>query len=166
MKASSKFYLLILFLFGLYGAQPLWAQTTNKQLIVTKQSNGKQKILNTNAFFKLKTNDGEKVKGNFSAFTSEGFVTEKNDTLLFQDIRWLRVQRELNKLEKGLAIAGVFMGAYLSIGAIPAGLYFLFIESTPWVLLAPVATLSSFVVGFRTLRGKKYRTGQWQLSVR
>ncbi len=166
MQSSLKLLLFALLFLGFGELQPTSAQSAGKQLIATKRFNNKQKGLNINSFFKLKTKDGEKIKAKLSALIDNGLVTLQNDTVLFQDIRWIRIQRDLNKLEKGLAIAGTFAGSYLSIGAIPAGLVFLFIESNPWVLLAPVATLSSFVIGFKTLRGKKYKTKYWKLTAK
>lgn len=112
MQFLLKHCIVLILIIGSGSLQSLLAQLPNTQLIAIKRSNEKEKVLNTSTYFKLKTNNGEKITAKITAFTCNGIIFQHNDTVLFQDIRWLRTQRELNKLEKGLAIAGVFAGAY------------------------------------------------------
>jgi hypothetical protein len=38
------------------------------------------------------------------------------------------------------------------------------IDGLLWPIIAPVATLSAAVIGFRTLSGRRYHTKKWELE--
>ena len=164
MKLKSKplcfFLLILLFAF----VENTFAQQIKIPLVLAKQQSGKIKNIDSKSFFKVKTTQGKKVKGKFSAFGDDYFVSAANDTIFFNDIVWIKVKTELTKWETGLAITATFAGVWFSIGAIPAAFYFLAMEGTAIVFLAPAATLTSTVIGFRMLGGRKYKMSRWNLE--
>lgn len=140
-----------------------FAQSTENVLILTKQSNQKKiKQIDPDSYFKLKTIDGEKLKGKFDSVYDNYFVSAENDTIFLNDICWIKAKKQLTKLEKSLAIAGVFAGIYFSLATIPAA--FMIIESNALIILAPIASISATVGGFRILGGRRYKMKRWKLD--
>jgi hypothetical protein len=141
-----------------------FAQEYTKSLILAKQRSGKIKAIESTSYFKIKSTDGEKQKGRFAEIGSDYFISEGNDTIFFEDVVWIKAKTELTKWGTAAAITATFAGIWFSIGAIPAAMYFIAIEGAAIVLLATAATISSTVVGFRMLGGRKYQMNRWNLD--
>jgi hypothetical protein len=162
-KKTCLLSILLIFVFTIHS----FAQNAENVLSLSRISNHKKvKQIAPNSFFKLKTIGGVKIKGKFAGASKNYLTTTENDTILFSDIRWIKAKRELTKLGKGLAIAGVFAGAYFSLATVPAALMIMAMHANYWIILAPVATLSATVAGYKTLKGRRYKMKRWKLETK
>jgi hypothetical protein len=71
---------------------------------------------------------------------------------------------KISGFSNAAAVPGVFAGTWLSFGTVPMALYFIAAEGMFWPVIAPVATLSVAIIGFRTLAGRRYHTKKWKLE--
>lgn len=165
MKRTFKLNLLVILLTIFLPTVKLFAQDSICHLQITRISKAKKiKKVDSNSFFKLKQHNGKKLKSKFSAAGEDFIVTTTNDTIYFSEIKWIKLKMQLNGIEKAASITGVFAGTYLSFGTVPMALYFIAAEGVFWPIIAPVATLSAAIVGFRTLAGRRYQTKKWKLE--
>jgi len=165
MNLILKKYYLIIVLFISFFAMHSSAQNSGKTLILSKFSNQKKvKQIDPNSYFKVKTIDGKKLKGKFASVSDNYFISTENDTILLNEIIWIKAKRKISGLVKGLAITGVLAGTYFSFGTIPAAISFIAMQSNYWVILAPAATISASVMGIRTLGGRRYKLKRWKLE--
>ena len=160
----STYFLIVAFLTCIFQF-PSNAQSSKRSLNLSKKSNQKKvKMVEPASYFKLKTTNGTKVKGKFDTMDDDFFISNKNDTVFFEEIFWIKAKTELSRLGKAAAITGVFGGTYFSFGTVPMALYFIVMEGTFWVVFAPVATISAAVFGIRMLGGRRYKMSRWNLQ--
>jgi hypothetical protein len=134
--------------------------------MLAKQNSTKVREIDSDSYFKVKTREGKKLKGKFDVFADDYFVSLNNDTIFFNEIKWIKAKTEWSKWQTGLAVTATFAGIWFSIGAIPAAFFVLATEGTAIVFLAPAATITSTVIGFRMLAGRKYKMKKWGLEIR
>lgn len=159
-----KTKLIIILCFSIFTLKSI-AQNSENTLIFSKYSNeNKINKIEPNSYFKLRTFDGNRIKGKFLSISANYFISLKNDTIYYNDIDWIKARMQLTKWEKGIAIAGLFAGMYFSMGTVPAAFYFVFIEENYLIILAPAATISAASFGFKTLKGRKYKMKKWKLE--
>ena len=141
------------------------AQNSEKTITLSKISNHKKvKQIDPNSYFKVKTINGKKLKGKFASVSDNYFISTENDTILLNEIYWIKAKSQISGLVKALAITGVFAGIFFSFGTVPAALSFIAMESNFCVILAPAATISASVIGIRTLGGRRYKLKRWKLE--
>ncbi|GAB1454361.1 hypothetical protein MASR2M47_44170 [Draconibacterium sp.] len=71
---------------------------------------------------------------------------------------------QISRFGKTAAIIGVSAGSYLSLATVPMAAMVFAIDGLLWPIIAPAATLSAAVIGFRTLSGRRYHTKKWELE--
>lgn len=164
MKLS--FNLLIVLLVISLQSENLFAQDSLSFLQISKVSNPKKvKQVDPDSYFKVKPFDGKKLKAKFAGIGDGFIISTINDTIYFSDIKWIKLKMKIGGLENAAAITGVFAGTWLSLGTVPMALFYI-TEGIFWPVIAPVATLSAAVIGFRTLAGRRYHTKKWVLETR
>jgi len=142
-----------------------YAQQTENVLILTKQSNQKKnKKIEANSYFKIKTIQGTKLKGKYADIRDNYFISVANDTIFLEEIIWIKAKTGLTKWGTGIAITTTFAGIFFSFGTIPAAFMIMAMEGNALIFLAPVATVSSSVIGIRMLGGRKYNMEKWRLE--
>jgi len=163
MKQTFK---LLIFLLALsFQSENIFAQDSLSFLQISKISNpNKVKQVDPNSYFKVKPHDGKKLKAKFAAIGDDFIISTTNDTIYFGDIKWMKLKMRISGLANAAAITGVFAGTYLSFGTVPMALYFIAVEGVIWPVIAPVATLSAAIIGFRVLAGRRYHTEKWKLE--
>ena len=163
MKLTFK---LLIFLLAIsFQPENLFAQDSLYLLQISKISNAKKiKQVNPNSYFKVKPHDGKKLKAKFASVGDDFIISITNDTIYFGDIKWIKLKMKISDFASAAALTGVFSGTYLSFGTVPMALYFIAAEGVFWPLVAPVATLSVAIIGFRTLAGRRYHTKKWKLE--
>ena len=163
MKQTFK---LLIFLLALsFQSENIFAQDSLSFLQISKISNpNKVKQVDPNSYFKVKPHDGKKLKAKFAAIGDDFIISTSNDTIYFGDIKWIKLKMKISGLANAAAITGVFAGTYLSFGTVPMALYFIAVEGVIWPVIAPVATLSAAIIGFRALAGRRYHTKKWKLE--
>lgn len=165
MKLIFKLNLLIFLLAFVFLSDNLFAQDSLIHLQISKISNIKKvKQVDSNSYFMVKPHDVKKLKAKFASVGDDFIITTTNDTIYFVDIKWIKLKMKISGFEKAAAITGVFAGSYLSFGTVPMALYFLAVEGMFWPLIAPAATLSAVVIGYRTLAGRRYHTKKWKFE--
>ena len=165
MKLNFKLNLLIFLLAILFQSENLFAQDSLYHLQISRIANAKKiKQVDSNSYFKFKSHNGKKMKSKFAKIEYDFIISTTNDTIYFNEIKWIKLKMQLNRFEKAAAITGVFAGSYLSFGTVPMAIYFLVIEGMFWPVIAPVSSLSVAVIGFRTLSGRRYSTKKWKLE--
>ena len=163
LKKSTLLFVSLLYLF----CASVHAQNPDKKLFLTKVSKPEKiKEVDSQSHFKVKTIDGEKIKGKFFSFANDYFVSTNNDTIRINEIRWIKAKKHLGKWEKTAAIIATFSGIYFSIGTVPAAFIITAMEGNAWIILAPVATLTAATIGFRALAGRKYHLKNWKLETK
>jgi hypothetical protein len=157
---------LLIFLFVIsFQSESLFAQDSLSFLQISKISNAKKvKQVDPNSYFKVKPHDGKKWKAKFVSANYDFIVSTTNDTIYFVDIKWINLKMKVSGFEKTAAITGVFAGSYLSFGTFPMAIYFLAAEGMFWPVIAPAATLTLAVIGYKTLAGRRYLTRKWKLE--
>jgi len=163
MKLTFK---LLIFLLAIsFQSENLFAQDSLCFLQISKISNTKKvKQVEPNSYFKMKPYDGKKLKAKFAAIGDGFIISTINDTIYFSDIKWIKLKMKIGGLANAAAITGVFAGTFLSFGTVPMALYFIAAEGVFWPVLAPAATLSAAIIGFRALAGRRYHTKTWKLE--
>lgn len=165
MKLNFKLNFLIFLLAILFQSENLFAQDSLYRLQISRISNAKKvKQVDSNSYFKYKSHNGNKLKAKFAKIGDDYIISTTNDTIYFGEIKWIKLKMQLNGIEVATAVTGVFAGAYLSMGTVPMAMYFLAIEGMLWPIIAPAATISAAVIGFRTLVGRRYYTKKWELE--
>lgn len=163
MKLTLK---LLIFLLAIsFQSENIFAQDSLSFLQISKISNPKKvKQVDPNSYFKVKPHDGKKLKAKFADIGYDFIISTTNDTIYFGDIKWIKLKMKISGLANAAAITGVFAGTYFSFGTVPMALYFIAVEGVIWPVIAPVATLSAAIIGFRVLAGKRYHTKKWILE--
>ena len=165
MILNFKLNLLIFSLAILFQSENLFAQDSLYHLQISRIANTKKiKQVDTNSYFKVKPHDGKKLKAKFAALGDDFIISTTSDTIYFGDIKWIKLKMKISGLANAAAISGVFAGTYLSFGTVPMALYFIAVEGVIWPVIAPVATLSAAIIGFRALAGRRYQTKKWKLE--
>lgn len=163
MKLAIK--LLILMLVISFQSGNLFSQDSVTFLQVSKISNPKKvKQVDPNSYFKVKPHDGRKLKAKFASVGDDIIISTTNDTIYFDDIKWIKLKMEISGFSKAAAITGVFAGTWLSFGTVPLAIYYIAAEGMFWPVIAPAATLSVAIFGFRALAGRRYHTKTWKLE--
>lgn len=134
------------------------------QMVKNSDSDLRIVLIDDDSRFKLKLNSGQKVKGKVQNFNEYYFTTVGGDTINYNDIDWIKLQRELTEFQKIAAFSALALGAWLSFGTVPAALYFVAVEANYFVILAPIATISTSVIGLRLLTGRRYHLDKWQIQ--
>jgi hypothetical protein len=121
-------------------------------------------VIDDDSMFKLKLNNGQKIKGKVQYFAEAFFVSEKGDTVQYNGIDWIKLSRELTEFQKIAAFTGLGLGAFLSFATVPAAMYFIVVEANYVMILAPIATVSTAVIGLRLLTGRRYHLDKWKIQ--
>ena len=164
MKISFKLFLFISILFFSIN---LFGQKNNQQLVIQKTSNSNKEVLIApNSRFKAKTINGEKIKGTFGFLTDKYIVYNENDTLLFNDISWIKAKRNLTKTQGFIALGVVLVGAYFTLPMIPGSLMIFALNENPLIFLVPLSTSALTIGSFRILSGRRYNSEKWHFKVK
>lgn len=121
-------------------------------------------VIDDDSRFKMKLNNGKKINGKVQYFAESFFVSDKGDTVQYNQIDWIKLPRELTEFQKTAAFAGLALGAFLSFAAVPAALYFVAVEANYAMILLPIATVSTAVVGLKLLTGRRYHLDKWEIQ--
>lgn len=160
-----KLLFCVLFFILLSSAQ-LQAQT-EKYIIEMVKGDGNEPrivVIEDDSRFKMRLNNGQKIKGKVQYFAESFFVSEKGDTVQYNQIDWIKLQRELTEFQKIAAFTGLALGAYLSFGTVPAAMYLIAVEANYAIILAPIATVSTAVISLRLLTGRRYHLVKWTIQ--
>lgn len=133
---------------------------------MVKHSSSELRIvtIDNDSRFKAMLNDGQKIKGKVKSFYPGFLVSEKGDTINYNEIGWIKLQRELTRFQEIAALSGLLLCGYLSLAAIPAAMYLVAVEANYAIILLPVATVTSAVVGLKLLTGRRYQLGKWTIQ--
>lgn len=160
-----KLHLCVLFFILLSGFQS--KAQTEKYIIQMVSGDGNEPrivVIDDDSRFKLNLINGLKIKGKVQFFADSFFVSDKGDTVQYTQIDWIKLPRELTEFQKIAAFSALALGAYLSFGTVPAALYFAAVEANYVVILAPIATISTAVIGLRLLTGRRYHLDKWEIQ--
>jgi hypothetical protein len=142
-----------------------YAQEKVNVLFLSKYSNkSRVKQIKPNSYFKVKTIKGKKLKGKFDEVHENYFISTEKDTILINEIDWIKARKQLTKWERGLGIAGVFGGTIYSGASVIAALMIIAMEANYWVILAPAVIIPATIISFRTLAGRRYKMKRWKLE--
>lgn len=163
MKISSKLFLFVSILFLSIN---LFGQKHYQQLVIQKTSSANKEVLIAqNSRFKAKTINGEKIKGKFSFLTDKYIVYNLNDTLLFDDIFWIKAKRNLTRTQGFMALGVFLLGAYFTLPMIPGSLMIFALTENPLIFLVPISTTALTIGSFRILFGRRYNSEKWNFNV-
>lgn len=140
---------------------------TEKYIIEMVKGDGNEPrivVIEDDSRFKMRLNNGQKIKGKVQYFAESFFISEKGDTVQYNQIDWIKLQRELTEFQKIAAFTGLVIGAYWSFWAVPAAMYLIAIEANYAMILAPVATVSTAVISLRLLTGRRYHLDKWTIQ--
>ena len=160
-----KLFLFVLFFVLISGFQSQ-AQTEKYIIQMVKGTDYDLRIvvIDDDSRFKLKLNNGLKIKGKVQDFNEYFLTTVKGDTVFYNDIDWVKLQRELTNFQEIAAIAGLMLGTYLSFGTVPLAGLIIAMEANYAIILAPIATVSTAVVGLKLLTGRRYHLDKWEIQ--
>ena len=134
------------------------------QMVKDSENNPRIVVIDDDSRFKLKLNNGQKIKGKVRDFNESFFVTVKGDTVAYNKIDWIKLQRELTNFQEIAALSAFLVGGYLSLGTVPAALFFIAMEGAYWIVLAPIASVSTAVIGLKLLSGRRYHLDKWKIQ--
>lgn len=134
------------------------------QMVKGTENNPRIVMIDDDSRFKLKLNNGQKIKGKIQDFNETFFTTVKRDTVAYNEIDWIKLQRELTNFEEIAALAGLAIGTYLSFATVPAAMYFITMQAQYVIILAPIASISTAVIGFKLLTGRRYHLDKWKIQ--
>jgi hypothetical protein len=162
---TSKILLLLLFIFGMVSVET-HAQNASATLRISKISKPeKVRQIADNTRLKIQTLEGEKIKTRLTRFGKDYLLTEKGDTILFEDIHSFRAQRRLNKTEFFIGIPLLIAGTTAAIAGVPIGVMIIFTESSGTALFVlPPAGLAATLAGKKMVGRKTYHTGKWKIT--
>jgi hypothetical protein len=165
MKLTIKRCFLIILLAFLFQSENLFAQDSLYHLQISRISNPqKVKQVDSSSFFKYKLHNEKKLKARFAKIEEDFIISTSNDTIYFSEIKWIKLKMQISRFGKTAAIIGVSAGSYLSLATVPMAAMVFAIDGLLWPIIAPAATLSAAVIGFRTLSGRRYHTKKWELE--
>lgn len=121
-------------------------------------------VIDDDSRFKLKLNNGQKIKGKVQGFNETFFATVKGDTVAYHEINWIKLQRELTNPQEIAALSAFLVGGYLSLATVPAAMFLIAMEGAYWIVLAPIASVSTAVIGLKLLSGRRYHLDKWQIQ--
>lgn len=90
----------------------------------------------------------------------------QNDTLLFNDILWIKAKRNLTKTQGFIALGVVLVSAYFTIPLIPGSLMIFALNENPLIFLVPLSTSALTIGSFRILSGRRYNSEKWNFKVK
>ena len=156
-------FLIIILLFSFR----VQAQSANTTIHMVKGTENNQRIIviDDDSRFKLQLYNGQKIKGKVQSFNGNFFISVKGDTIFYHQIDWIKLQRELTNFQEIAAVAAFVIGSYLSFATIPAAMYFIAMQSQYLIILAPIASISTAVIGFKLLTGRRYHLDKWKIEM-
>ncbi len=134
------------------------------QMVKGSENNPRIVVIDDDSRFKLKLNNGQKIKGKVKNFNESFLTTVKGDTVAYHEINWIKLQRELTNFQEIAAVAVFAIGTYLSFATIPAAMYFITMQAQYVIILAPIASISTAVIGFKLLTGRRYHLDKWEIQ--
>lgn len=140
------------------------AQNNHNLLLLKNRISQKTKAVAPHSKFKVKTLKKNKFKGRITEISDSFLVSDVNDTIYFNDIRWIKAKKQLTKWERGAGIAGVFIGAlYTPVSFIAAAMNHTMGGASPVVFLIPAVPIGTGIFSIRTLGGRRYKMKKWEL---
>ena len=159
--------LLTMLLLLIAAAQILPAQEKSEVLILQNKKTGKEKVVAPNSKFKAKNQHGIKMKGRITELTDSYLVSDKNDTLFYNKVRWIKAKKELTKMQRGAGIVGLFAGTfYTPVVLMGTTLSYLMAGTSPVIFLVNAVPVGATIISVRTLGGRRYKMENWQLYLR
>lgn len=134
------------------------------QMVKGTEYNPRIVMIDDDSRFKLKLNNGQKIKGKVQNFNESFFTTVNGDTVAYNEIDWIKLQRELTNFKEIAAVAALAIGTYLSFGTVPLAGLIIAMEANYAIILAPIATVSTAVIGFKLLSGRRYYLDKWTIQ--
>ncbi len=134
------------------------------QMVKDTENNPRIVVIDDDSRFKLKLSNGQKIKGKVQNFNESFFTTVNGDTVAYNEIDWIKLQRELTNFQEIAAVAGLLLGTYLSFGTVPLAGLIIAMEANYAIILAPIATVSTAVIGFKLLTGRRYDLDKWKIQ--
>lgn len=156
--------IIILIVLSSFIAFTLNAQNTNNCLLL-KNKNSKQIItVAPVSKFKAKTFGQEKLEGRIAKISDSFFISDMNDTIYFDNIRWIKAKKPLKKREQMAGVAGLFIGAlYTPVSILASAMNSMMGNADPVIFLLPAIPIGIGVFSIRALGGRRYKMKRWEL---
>ena len=156
--------IIILTVLSVFFAFMLNAQNSDNCLLLKNKISKQIITIAPVSKFKAKTLGQEKIKGRIIKISDSFFITEMNDTIHFDNIRWIKAKKPLKKWEQTAGVAGLFIGAlYTPVSILASSMNSMMGNADPVIFLLPAIPIGIGVLSIRALGGRRYKMKRWQL---
>ncbi|MCG6186449.1 hypothetical protein [Maribellus maritimus] len=165
MKTKHILRLMITLTFSLFFLNNLQSQIAEKMLLVSKISKPeKVRHIANGTRLKIQTQTGAYIRARLQSVGKNYLLTQRQDTIYFNDIYSFRAQRKLNKAEFFTGVPVLIAGIAASVGGVPLSIILILMqEAGPGIFLVPLAGVVTTVAGIKLVGRSTYRMNKWRV---